>query len=143
MATPQELITTLKNQHRSLQFDLSLALENSRIETEKEDKNILFDLEKFKKDLSEHLKLENEVFYPDYLAKKLKNGEDITKTEEFISQMIVIGDKVTEFLNKYSTPEAINSNISNFKEELVEIMGILNIRIETEEEGVFEFYLLS
>lgn len=39
---PQGLITTLKNQHRTLQASLNLALENSKLETESKEKDIAF-----------------------------------------------------------------------------------------------------
>lgn len=61
---PQELISTLKSQHRGLQADLSLALAAA------DGKGAAQGLAKFKTDLLAHLKLEDEVFYPDYLEKK-------------------------------------------------------------------------
>ena len=142
MMDPQELVSTLKSQHRTLQADLALATEDAKSDTESKGVSILSSLTKFKNDLVEHLKLENDVFYPDYLEKKIKKGEDISSTKEFIRQMDDIGKVVMGFLDKYKTPEAINTAISDYKKELFNIVGTLNIRIETEEEGVFDLYLL-
>jgi regulator of sigma D len=133
MINPQELISTLKSQHRTLQADLALVLK---------DVSPLPDLIKFKNDLLEHLKLENEVFYPDYIDKKTKRGEDVVKTKEFIRQMDDIGKVVMGFLDKYNTSEMINASASDFNKELPNIISTLNLRIETEEEGVFDLYLL-
>jgi regulator of sigma D len=140
MVNPQELIATLKTQHRTLQTDLSLALEDSK--SENTGKDISLQLIKFKTDLLEHLKLENGEFYPDYLDKKVKRGEDIVSTKEFIKQMEDIGKIVMVFLDKYHAPEVINTGIMDFRKELIDIIKTLNTRIETEEEGVFDLYLL-
>jgi len=131
--SPQELVSTLKAQHRSLQADLSAALDGT---------NSALALTKFRNDLLEHLQLENEVFYPDYLEKQGKKGEDVTKTKEFIKQMDDIGNVVMAFLNKYNAAEAITATTEDFKKELETIIRTLNLRIETEEEGVFGLYLL-
>ena len=143
MINPQELVSTLKSQHRTLQADLALATEDAKSDTESKGVSILSSLTKFKNDLVEHLKLENEVFYPDYLDKKTKRGEDVTNTKEFIRQMDDIGKVVIGFLEKYNTSEKINAAVSDFKKELPNIISTLNLRIETEEEGVFDLYLLQ
>jgi regulator of sigma D len=136
ITNPQELISTLKAQHRvlqsDLQFDPSL---NSR--------DIILNLNKFKTDLLAHLSLENGEFYPDYKAKKEKNGEDPNAINEFINIMAAIGKEVMEFLNKYNTPETIDNSNGEFSNELTQITNTLNTRIETEEEGVYDIYLLS
>ena len=109
MINPQELISTLKSQHRTLQTDLALAMK---------DVSPLPDLIKFKNDLLEHLKLENEVFYPDYIDKKTTRGEDVVSTKEFIRQMDDIGKVVIGFLEKYNSSEKINAAVPDFKKEL-------------------------
>ena len=133
---PQELISTLKNQHRILQSDLSSALE-----VNKRGENIILDLIKFKNDLLEHLKLENETFYTDYLDKKTKKGEEIENTKKFIKEMDDIAKVVMTFLEKYSSSESINKYITEFNKELPDIISTLNMRIETEEDGVYDIYL--
>lgn len=130
----------LKNQHKTLQDDLSVVLED--LKSEKVSINSNISLTKFKNDLLDHLRLENEKFYPDYLDKQIKKGEDIISTKEFIGQMDVIGKVVVSFLDKYSTPEVINKNVLGFKEELLKIIGDLKTRFKTEEESVLNSYLL-
>ena len=114
--TPQELIDTLISQHRLLQKYLTSEL----------------NLELFKITLDEHLKLEDEQFYPRYMELKKKRGEDLTPTLEFINQMKEIGEKVRYFLENYSEKDT---------EELSKVVDTLNLRIETEEEGVYGVFL--
>lgn len=142
MIDPQDLISKLKAQHRLLQSDLSLVLDDANPEAERDYGNTVLKLTKFKDDLFEHLKLENEALYPDYLDKKRKKGEDITDSTEFIKRMDDIGKAVMDFLGKYNTAEAIEAALLDFRKELTDVIGTLNVRIETEEEGVFGSYLL-
>jgi hemerythrin-like domain-containing protein len=139
---PLKLITTLKAQHRGLQNDLNIVADELKLETTSINSVIIPKLAKFKNNLLEHLKLENEEFYPDYLSKKEKKGEDITSSEEFIKLMDEIGKTVLAFLDKYSIAEAVESSQSVFKDELSGIIDTLNTRIETEEDGVYDLYLL-
>lgn len=138
---PQELITALKSQHRTLQSDLSSALEKTNAEAEDKGENILSDLTKFKTELLAHVKMEGEMFYPDYLHKKTQRGEEIESTKKFINEMDEIAKVVMNFLDKYPSADNINNSLSAFREELNGIVGVLNVRIETEEEGVFNVYL--
>jgi len=142
MINPEELISTLKTQHRTLQADLAQALNDATSGTGGKGATIVSALAKFKTDLLEHLKLENGEFYPDYLEKKIKRGEDVTGTKEFIRQMDDIGKAVMGFLDKYNTAESIDVSLPTFQEELPGIIRTLNVRIETEEEGVYGIYLL-
>ena len=137
-----ELIAELKKQHQQLNKDLTLALAYTDKEIEKDGKNIFKELEKFKKDLTEHLNLENGTFYPSYLEKKSARGEDLESTKKFIKEMEDIGKVVIAFLEKYNSPEKISSSLENFKKELEQIIRTLRMRIETEEEGVFDLYLI-
>ena len=142
MTDSQELITKLKNQHSNLQKDLSLIVADLKSGMGEKDDTVVLKLTKFKNDLIEHLKIENKEFYPDYLDKKIKRGEEITSAKEFIKQMDTIEKVVIEFLDKYATPESISANTSNFSSELSVIINALNARVETEEEGLFGLYLL-
>lgn len=138
----KELINNLKSQHRTLQKDLSDAMQKTELETENIGEKIVADLTKFKNDLMDHLKLENGTFYPDYLDKKIKRGEETESTKTFMKEMDDIARVVLAFLEKYSAPESINSSIPDFKNNLSKIIGTLNTRIETEEEGIFDIYLV-
>lgn len=56
--------------------------------------------------------------------------------------MAAIAKVVMNFLEKYSSPEAVEKSLSDFQGELRGVINTLNVRIETEEAGVFDFYLL-
>lgn len=142
MIDPQELVSRLTAQHRTLQSDLASAMTAVDSHDASQGADILSCLGKFKKDLVEHMDLENGVFYPDYLRKKAVRGEDITSTKEFIQQMDEIGKVVTKFLDSYASEETITASLPDFKHELSSIIHTLNMRIETEEEGVFNIYVL-
>lgn len=142
----KELITALIEQHRLIQADLLAALKKAQTEIDGNVKiiseGILFDFQKFSKDLSAHLTLENNTFYADYLNKQKQAGQDISNTEKFIDEMNKIAATVNTFLEKYNTAEKIANSFNNFDKELESIINILNIRIETEETGVYQLYLL-
>ena len=137
---PQELVTKLKEQHLTLQADLVSALEYARVPETIDGVLILEVLRKFKTDLTEHLQLENETFYPDYFNKKSLLNSDVDSEQIFHEKMNEIGTAVMNFLDKYSIPESLN-NPSEFKAELSGIIDTLKLRIETEEEGIFDIYL--
>jgi regulator of sigma D len=137
---PQELIVKLKEQHLTLQADLASALEYANSLDGMDSRVILEVLQKFKTDLTEHLQLENENFYPDYFNKKSLLDSDVDSEQIFHGKMNEIGTAVMNFLDKYSTPESLN-NPSEFKTELSGIIDTLKLRIETEEEGIFDIYL--
>jgi len=138
---PQDLIATLKSQHKLLQSDLASTLEEASNQNWINSEKISELLTKFKTDLLEHLKLEDEEFYPNYLSKKNNLKADITSEDAFYKQMDDIAKAVTSFLDKYSTPEIIRNSSTDFKQELSGIIQTLNLRIETEEDGIFEIYL--
>lgn len=140
---PQELIAILIAQHHGLRNDLNLVVDELNSETALNGSVVVSNLAKFKIDLLEHLKLEDVEFYPDYLSKKEINGEDTASTKEFIRMMQDIVKAVMAFLDKYSDSEVIENSRSVFDNELHNIIDILNARIETEEEGVYNMYLVS
>lgn len=133
MINRQELVQTLKGQHRLLQADLGEAIKGVDSGMIKETLNSLV---KFKADLVVHLDLENGTFYPDYL----KNSNEQEKIKKFMNEMIAIGETVMGFLNKYDTVEKITEAKDTFSPELKKIVGALNLRIEMEEEGLYDVY---
>jgi len=138
----KRLITKLRNQHRALGESLLRVIESSKSTDKDRSKQILLELEKFKEDLMEHLKLENEIFYPDYKNLKIKAGQDVEEIVEFDIQMKAIGEVVLAFLDKYNSVNSIELSIGEFRKELQSVTDTLNTRIETEEEGMFDMYLL-
>jgi regulator of sigma D len=67
-------------------------------------------------------------------------GQDTAKTEQFIAEMKEIGKSVKEFLDKYNSVEIIGQNLAEFKPEFENVVSILNLRIESEESGVYAYW---
>jgi len=139
MADKKTLITTLISQHRILQKDAKLILEISSGDKTKTTV-IRTNLDKFTKDLIEHLKLENDVFYVELLKEMKKKGQDTTKTEMFIAEMKGIEKAVLAFLDKYKDVKSIEAGMAEFHSEFEGIGETLNLRIETEEAGVYAYW---
>jgi len=138
--TPQDLIKNLIAQHRQLQQDLILVMND--IDDKKNcSERIVANLQKFRQQLIDHLKLEDDVFYMKYIEIKKMRGEDLSSTYSFIQEIKQIGVAVMQFLEKYSNKDSVE-NEDNFKSELSAIVSTLNARIETEEEGVYGIYLV-
>ena len=131
----KQLIDTLKAQHKNLQEDLNIATLN-------EASDVVQALNKFKTDLVSHLRLENETFYVDLLKIMSGKGQNTENTEKFILEMKDIEKVVLGFLDKYNSPESLTGNKETFSVELQGIIKALNLRIESEEEGVYETYLI-
>ena len=140
MIDKKQLIETMKGQHRVLQSDLIEAKNNTTSELfEKVDEY----LKKFKIDLKTHLDLENGTFYPDYFKMSEEKGANIEKIKSFIAEMVEIGEKVTKFLDRYSNVQSIKSDKAIFTQDLEPIIKTLNLRIEMEEEGIYDIYAAS
>lgn len=96
--------------------------------------------ENFKKELFQHLELENETFYPCFLSglKKMELPETkIDSIKLFINEMDNIAVKVMSFLTKYSTLESIETGVKEYSRDLDSLISILLMRIESEEESVY------
>ncbi len=139
MVESQNLVSIMIAQHRGLQKDLGAVLVLADEGVEKCDviDNLL---NQFNNDLAVHLALENNTFYKELLQKMKAKNQDTTKTEMFILEMNLIAKAVAEFLQKYSGCQNIKENISVFKPELTEIISVLNLRIESEEAGVYAYW---
>lgn len=135
MMKPQELISVLKSQHTVLKSGLEAAYGKT------DTNDIILTLKKFKIDLVNHMKLENNEFYPDYMDKKIKRGESVEITKEIIIQMNEIAKALFLFLDKYGTAQSIDKDRLSFRNELLDITGVLRIRVDTEEEGIYGVYL--
>jgi regulator of sigma D len=136
----ENLVTTMIQQHRGLQADVGaiVALYNGNDDVKAE---AIFDgVNKFKTDLVEHLKLENESFYVELLEKMKQAKQDTAKTETFIAEMKDIEKVVYAFLEKFSTADSINNNFLEFKSEFNGIKEALTLRIEAEESGVYSYW---
>ena len=139
MAENQNLVTIMIAQHRILQKDLSAV---SVLADDGKEKCDAIDvlLKQFRSNLANHLELENNTFYKELLQKMKAKNQDTTKTEQFIAEMNIIAKEVINFLDKYNGCENIKMNIDVFKPELTEIISVLNLRIESEESGVYAYW---
>lgn len=139
MENRDNIIERMIEQHRTLQKDLGGAfdlLKNERVNVIEVNNY----LKKFSLDLEGHLSLENGIFYPELLTMMKNKGIDTSKTEDFINQMREIGVVVTSFLEKYKEVSSIENELSDFKNELENIISVLNLRIESEEDGVYSYW---
>lgn len=141
MNSLNNIVEELIAQHRTLQKNLSEILNLLNSEGSNYDK-ICYDLNQFSLNLVEHLNLENGIFYLELLKRMKSKGDNTSATEMFIKQMTVIGVVVMEFLKKYQKAENIEMQIEKFKNELLNIISVLNIRIESEESGVYDTWNL-
>lgn len=135
----EELIELFKKQHDTLQDDL-LHIDAFKGEM-RFGENSLNALQKFKADLLGHLSIEDTEFYPNYLKLLQTKGGDTAKTKIFIDEMNQIKLTIVAFLDKYGVKENIENDPSVFLAELGRITSTLNLRIETEEDGVYGVYL--
>lgn len=131
----ENIVQTLVGQHRVLQQNLAdvYALTNDA-------EKIASGLDEFSNNLSDHLKLEGGIFYPELLKRMETKGMDISKTKEFIAEMNKIAVVINSFLKRYNAPEAIEEEMNRFKKELKEIIDVLKLRIESEESGIFTYW---
>lgn len=137
----EALIEMLMNQHRTLISDLILVLKKSSDDSKENKEDIIFDLKRFKNDLLDHMKTEAELFYPVYLENKIARKEDISDAKKFIGEMDSIGVFMIEFIDGYSVAGVIKKNHSKFEAELLTVIEKLKMRIESEEDGVFDVFM--
>ena len=134
------IVTTLIEQHRGLQKSLGivggLLMTDSRSDIAK----IAQLLGQFKKDLTEHLELENGTFYPELIVEMKAKGQNTEKTERFIAEMKDIEKTASIFLEKYEDAQSIEEKVEEFKKEFFNIVEIINIRIEAEEASVYGYW---
>jgi len=140
MSDKTSVISMMVKQHHNLQEQLgSIAdiLKNDPIDTE----NIIQLQVLFKKDLNEHIAAESKLFYSELLKEMKQRGQDITKTKQFVDEMGVLAEKVYAFLDKYEEAANISQSPDDFKKEFSQILRALNLRIESEEVGVFAYWM--
>lgn len=138
----EELISKLKVQHRELEINLSNALSFCDGTHEDAGEKIHTELGRFKNTLTEHLTLEDSTFYPEYFKMKIAMGEGVESTQTFFDEIKSIGTKVNTFLDTYHTPETITASLDSFTQDLKNITAVLRVRLETEEESVYQIFLL-
>jgi regulator of sigma D len=136
----QELVSTLVAQHRNLRqiLEKTITLSGSSIPLFD---RILESLSEFRENLIEHLDLENNVFYKDYTKKETALGGTAAHANELTRQMDEIAKSVIAFLDSYRTPDQIKDSFKQFDKELKRVADTLSLRIEIEEEGIYNVYL--
>lgn len=127
------------SQHLKLKNDLQIVAELIRA-SDIVAVSILKELNNFKKDLVDHLELENGTFYPELLKEMREKNQDTTNTEKFISEMKDVENDVITFLKKYQNGQLIDDGKVKLKKEFPRIYQILNLRITSEEEGVYTYW---
>lgn len=136
----KDIVATLISQHRELQSVISQI--KVLIDEKKEgfSKTVLEKLKTFELKLKEHLELENNVFYVELLSKLKAKGVDISGIDKFILEMKDIEREVYYFLSKYYEKKSINEDLAEFKLDFNRIVEYLNLRIESEESGVYMYW---
>lgn len=140
---PKELIDVLKKQHQLLILDLVNIQKDGANSSKSSGRTIIHQLSMFRKHLEEHMKLETESLYANYQAREKEKGNDVSMIPTFISQMDDLGKSISNFLDKYSSADAIEANSAVFAKQLNDVRVNLKNRLETEEESVFVTFLQS
>lgn len=134
------LIKELFDQHDNLRKQLDF-IYNKVSESKNLDADEIVDkLEKFGKDLAEHVKIENEKLYPGVLADMRVNKENTAMTESVVIEMKNIESEVQSFLDVYDNASTIDYSSSEFEHEFSKIRRTLILRIEMEEAGIFKYW---
>ena len=94
-------------------------------------------LKKFKKNLKEHVDLENDSLYSPLLEKYKGKPSEIEYIEKFISDMDELAKEIYDFIDKYTYKQKIEKRFDEFKKELDFVISSLQIRVTSEEKGVF------
>lgn len=136
MTTHKQLLERLLSQHnelRSILIDVSEEVEKDVLNPEW----LLSELVLFRAGLDEHLKLEDDVFYPEVFKVLREQGNDTANTEKFVNEMKALGIVVYGYLDKYNSKEAIVKNSQEFKEDIQDMAAKILLRVSVEEQGVY------
>jgi len=133
----QNVILKLIRQHRSLQKELDLTHKMMMGNGESKYLIIVHLLGDFKKNLLEHVKLENEKFY-DVLVENDEKGK--AQAMEFRESMKGIEEVVLKFIDEYRNEEKLKSEFADFQNEFELMVSKLNSRISLEEVGVYSYW---
>lgn len=134
-----DMVVVLIEQHRTLQKYLSDA-KKAILEKDLDLEKITHSLQLFAANLSGHLQLEDQVFYPELLSLMKSKGADVSDTKKFIKEMEQIGAEVAVFLKKYQELDDLKKNLVSFSMDIDNIIQTLNIRIESEESGIYDYW---
>ena len=136
----EDIVAVLIKQHRDIQKDANKILGYFETDSSVNADKIHDCLDKFSVDLTEHLKFENDVFYTELLKRMEEKAVNTGSTRKFILQMKSIEKVINTFLDSFKTKEDIQKRIKKFHERFEDINNLLNLRIESEEEGVYTYW---
>lgn len=130
-------IEIISKQHKDL-FDL-VEETNNQIK-KKNFKSIAGKLTILNRNLTDHMIYETSNIYM-YLASILDHqSQEYKLLSKLRIDMIQIGSKINEFLEKYSNSEAIAADWHTFDEEYAVIVSILTKRINLEEREIYPIF---
>ena len=136
----KNIIVTLVEQHNGLRKHVRDILDLSSAEQTFDTLKIDGEVKQFAKDLVEHLKLENEVFYVELLRRMEAKKQDTTKTRQFIDEMKGIEKVIYAFLGEFKDENAIKSAPIDFKINFIKVGEVLTLRMDVEEAGVYSYW---
>lgn len=128
-------------QHQNLKEKIEQIKNNAADETINP-RLIAQELAEFWSLLNEHLKLENDIFYPSIIKKLEEKNMDTSKTQKFFEEMKDIEAGIKVFLDNYHSETAISEKVEDLKKDLDKIISALDFRISSEEDGVYMYWTL-
>ncbi len=128
-----EEVPEILSQHRVLLDEADDVLELSAQGRDCDARAVHTALDKFEAHLRSHIEFENKVFYDKLLQDMWDDGENTAGVEKFIADMRRIADVIFAFLERYNDPEKIKADVEGFGKDFGRIVGILILRIESEE----------
>lgn len=104
--------------------------------------SVLKIMEQLETILTNHLRDEDNKFYPDMRQKAVELKQDalLPALDIFIEDMNVISKKVFDFFSKYEKENDISADEKEFIKSLAEIRDVLIKRINTEEKTLYCIY---
>jgi hemerythrin-like domain-containing protein len=130
------LIDKLISEHDSLKKILG-RVKNEAIKDAPDFTAVFGGLKKFKKLLGAHMDLENYELYPELFKKYWDRPNDIEYINSFKSEMDELAREIENFLEEYTYKDKIERLLPEFRKNLDFIISSLQIRISSEEKGVF------
>ena len=138
----ENILDILIKQHREI-ASIATNITNLSKDTVGNSEEILSSLTELSKKITEHIQIEDKLFYPQLLTSMKKRDMDITKIEMFIKDMDDILNSADEFFRKYNSAQNITNNATQFNIDFKPIASVLSIRMESEEDGVYLYWDFS
>ncbi len=130
-------VPNIISQHKVLLESADDVLDLASTREDGESELIYNALSSFAISLKSHIEFENNEFYSKLLQDVQDSAEDTAHVKEFIEEMGRIADVVFAFLDRYDSPQKIGGDIDRFGKDFGRIVGILILRMESEETSVY------